>query len=134
MPQLIEHIDAIARKKQRDVLYLEFRDADGNPVDHHALPLRSQIIEWLDREGIGWQPCGGIASEHRIRAYTGQVYIDVPFAPADPGYQKVQAYLEHPDGSMRFREATFLVLPLEAALCNAHHDEPGFWERWAERF
>jgi hypothetical protein len=134
MPQLLEHIDAIARKKQRDVLYLEFHDADGNPVDYHALPLRPQIIEWLNREGVGWQPCGGVASEHRIRAYAGQIYIDVPFALENPGYRKVQAYLEHPDGSMRFREATFYALPLEAAMRNAHHDDPGFWERWAERF
>ncbi len=26
MPQLIEHIDAIARQKQRDVLFLRFND------------------------------------------------------------------------------------------------------------
>ncbi|WP_340122667.1 hypothetical protein [Methylobacter svalbardensis] len=43
-------------------------------------------------------------------------------------------YLENPDGSMRFETVGFWVLPLETAMKNAHHDESGFWERWAEDF
>ena len=38
------------------------------------------------------------------------------------------------DGSMRFSEAAFLYLPLEKAMLNAAHDEPGFWDRWAQTF
>ena len=34
MPMMIEHIDAIARRKQRDVLYLTFRE-----VEFWLLPL-----------------------------------------------------------------------------------------------
>lgn len=134
MPRLLEHIDAIARKQRRDVLYVEFQDTDKCAVDFSALPLRRQITEWLDSQRIKWQPCGGVASEHRLCAYAGQIYIDLPFDPEDPGFRKVQAYLEHPDGSMKFHGATFYALPLQIAMRNAHHDEPGFWERWADRF
>ncbi|WP_119157761.1 hypothetical protein [Caldimonas tepidiphila] len=135
MPQLIQHIDAIARKKQRDVLYLMFpRKKDRPPQDVEDLPLRRQIIEWLEHEGIDWKPCGGIASETRMVPYRGQIYVDVPFDPSDPAYQKLQSYLEHPDGTMRFDEALFCALTLDVAMKNAHHDEPGFWERWADEF
>jgi hypothetical protein len=69
-----------------------------------------------------------------MRSYAGQVFIDVPFDEANPQYQKVQAFLEHPDGTMRFDDVKFYVVPLEDAMKNSHHDEPGFWERWAENF
>lgn len=134
MPQLIEHIDAIARREQRDVLYIEFHDAEGRPVEFHALPLRRRLIEWLDGEGIGWRPCGDVASVRRLRGYEGRLYVDLPFVLDHPGFRKLQAYLEHPDGRMRFSEATFCVLPLAVAMRNAHHDAPGFWERWADGF
>ncbi|MFL9913987.1 hypothetical protein PQR75_00980 [Paraburkholderia fungorum] len=69
-----------------------------------------------------------------MRSYAGEVFIDVPFDAVEPQYQKVQAFLEHPDGSMRFDDVKFYVVPLQDAMKNAHHDEPGFWERWAENF
>jgi hypothetical protein len=58
MPQMIEHIDAIARRKGRDVLYV--------------------------------------------------------------------AFLETPDGKMKIEGAEFRYWPLEVAMKNKHHDEPGY--------
>jgi hypothetical protein len=52
----------------------------------------------------------------------------------DPRYCQLRDYLEHPDGSMRDDNVRFYVLKLEVAMQNAHHDEPGFWELWAETF
>ena len=62
MPQLIEHIDAICRAKQRAVLYLQFY-----PVDHYDLRVeskrkydwltdkrRQKILDWLDVNNIQW--------------------------------------------------------------------------------
>lgn len=57
---LIEHIDAIARSLQRDVLYLTFtshpfdfsREWDENPG--HP---RQTIINWLDKHDISWKDC-----------------------------------------------------------------------------
>ena len=142
MPMLIEHIDAIARQKQRDVLYLIFRkppgedDGDGWPgeLDWENLPIRARIIEWLETKGIGWQPCAGVANLNYMGGSDGMIYIDLPFDQTWPAYRELQEYLEYPDGSIRFPEVFFAYLPLEKAMENAAHDEPGFWEKWAENF
>ncbi|MFM0324879.1 hypothetical protein [Caballeronia glebae] len=134
MPQLIQHIDAIAREKQRDVLYLTFHEG-GQPREHYEqIAARKTIIEWLDSNKVGWLTCGDIANEHSLRSYAGQIYIDVPYDVNDPTYQAVQQFLEYPDGSMRFDGVMFWIVSLERAMKNAHHDAPGFWEQWAENF
>lgn len=141
MPMLIEYIDAIARKKQRDVLYITFhpknsRDDDswGRSYDWKDLPMRETVCKWLTENHIDWQPCGPVANEHSMRSYRGQIYLDVPYDDNDPLYVLVRDYLENPDGTMRFDTVTFWYWPLEKAMENAHHDEPGFWEKWAENF
>lgn len=155
MPMLIEHIDAIARQKQRDVLYLTFQPPGCDPQSLHSLdfyeeeddldaegasynwredPKREEICQWLTAHQINWQECGDIANENVMCSYEGQIYLDVPFDENDPQYCLLRDYLEHPDGTMRFATMTFYYLPLASALKNAHHDEPGFWEKWAENF
>ena len=142
MPMLIEHIDAIARKQQRDVLYLTFhlKNANANGFqerkgyDYNDDPVRNKICGWLTEHNMRWQPCGHIASETMMMSYRGQIYLDVPFDDNDPTYLKVRDYLEHPDGTMGFPTVSFWYLTLEKALENAHHDEPGFWEHWADNF
>lgn len=135
MPGLLEHIDAIARKLQRDVLYLAFIRADPPfSGDYEELDSRKCILQWFDDESIPWRECGPVANENVMRSYAGEVYIDVPYDEADPTYQKVQAFLEFPDGTIRFEDVRFWIVSLEHAMKNARHDEPGFWEQWAENF
>lgn len=134
MPQLIEHIDAIARAKKRNVLYVVFHENLRDQIDWEQLPVRKQIIEWLDVNSIAWKPCGHIASTNIMVGYKGQIYIDLPFDEKDPTYRKLCNYLEKPDGTMAFEGMTFCYHTLSAAMENAHHDEPGFWEKWAENF
>ncbi|KVE73575.1 hypothetical protein [Burkholderia vietnamiensis] len=135
MPQLIEHIDAIARKLQRDVLYLEFMKAQRpRRADYRGLGSRLRIVQWLDSEGIRWRECGQVASGTVVRSYAGEIFIDVPFDETDSQYRTVQAFLEYPDGAMRFDDVRFYVVTLQDAMKNVHHDEPGFWDRWADNF
>jgi hypothetical protein len=142
MPMLIEHIDAIARKKQRDVLFVTFHPPKSADIDEWDGPfhdweqdsMRETVCQWLTDHQINWQLCGEIASENMMRSYGGQIYLDVPYDDNDPLYVLVRDYLEHPDGRMRFETVSFWYLPLEKAMENAHHDEPGFWEKWAESF
>jgi hypothetical protein len=135
MPQLLEHIDAIARKLKRDVLYLDFEKAKRPHYnDYRQLESRIRILQWLDSEHIHWCECGPYASETTMRSYAGEIFLDVPFDETDTQYRKVQAFLEHPDGSMRFDDVNFYIVTLQLAMRNAHHDEPGFWERWADNF
>lgn len=153
MPRLIEHIDAIARKKSSAVLYVTFEapSSESNRsvpctesesrdlrspkhIDWENLPMRKTVIAWLDENGVAWQPCGDIANPNLMLPYEGQIYIDVPFDEKSPGYQKLSSFLEYPDGTMRLPGVLFWCLPLDVAMKNAHHDEPGFWDKWAEAY
>lgn len=142
MPQLIRYLDQIAREKQRDVLSIQFTDPSANPFmpdeDHGADQgverRRQQLIEWLDQNGIGWEPCGPVADPNWMRSYDGRIYVDTPYEPGAQPYQKLQGYLEHPDGRMRLEGVHFMLLRLERAMENAYMDEPGYWDRWAKSF
>jgi hypothetical protein len=137
MPQIIEHIDAIARQKQRDALFVTFFDdprGNKSPYSWDSHPARAAIVEWLDAHGYAWQPCGEVASVNIMRSYRGSIYIDVPYDTDNAAYLALEAFLEYPDGSLRTPHMRFLVISLDDAQKNAHHDEPGFWARWAEDF
>ena len=148
MPLLIDHIDAIARKKQRDVLFVEFFNVnegdatadDDDPfdrrfnVDWEAHPGRAEVIAWLDEHHIGWQQCGKVACLHMMIPYLGDLYIDLPYEQSLAEYRALEAFLENLDGTMRLPGVRFCYQPLARAMKNAHHDEPGFWEKWAEGF
>ena len=153
MPLLLEHIDAISRQKQRGVLYVEFHPLATNPEAGEGLsdqdvwawktmpdsawqtlPIRKQIIDWLDAQGIGWQRCGHFADVGLMMGYRGQLYIDLPYDQSLPAFQALQAFLENPDGSMRYPKVFFIYCALDKAMENTAHDEPGFWDSWAENF
>ncbi|GAA4030314.1 hypothetical protein [Actimicrobium antarcticum] len=134
MPQEIEHIDAIARQSGRDALYVIFHDDLRQRLDWAALPVRQQIITWLDLNGMHWRPCGHVGSTTFFGRYLGEIYIDVPFDLANPDYMTLCAFLENPDGSCKFPGARFCYYTLAEAMKNAEHDAPGFWEKVWEDF
>ena len=144
MPQLLRHIDAIARQEGRDVLFVKFYPVMrsfpnwdtliSSIPKWDTLPIRKQIIEWLDSQKLGWEPCGEWASENTMLPYLGTIYIKIPYDEENPDYRRLRNYLEKPDGSMRFDSANFCVTTIADAMENSHHDEPGFWEKWAEHF
>lgn len=139
MPLLIEHIDTIARQLGRDVLFVSFPACDPLPFDGKTAdwknhPPRQQVVEWLAANGIAWRPCAKIANENAMFGYSGDIYFDVPSDLDDPVYQKLSAFLEKPDGTPARDGVIFYRLPLDVAMKNRHHDEPGFWDRWAKDF
>jgi hypothetical protein len=146
MPRLIKHIDKIAREKNRTVLFVSFEPEDGSGAmslmhapnhsysDYEDDANRAELIAWLDAKGIGWEICGHIASENEWIAYNGNIYLDVPWNETDSQFVKVQELLETPHGDPRNPKVKLWACDLELAMKNAHHDEPGFWEKWAEDF
>jgi hypothetical protein len=142
VPQIIQTIDAIARKKGRDVLYLTFYprvapnpdDPLDDPsvyFDHQNSLIRKEVIQWLDDNDIGWQPCGKYDPHWIIlEGYCGDIYLDVPFDTENEAYQKLVAYLENPDGSMKIKDVTFWALGIEQAMTRKEQDEPGYWDRF----
>ena len=146
MPRRIEHIDKIARMKNRDVLWASFEPAENK--EHRQLMLapnhtysswetdenRKSVIEWLNSEGIAYEMCGHFASETGWISYGGNIYIDVPVDETDPVFKKILGRLENPDGTPCDPRVKLWITDLEEANKNSHHDEPGFWEKWAETF
>lgn len=137
MPYLLRHIDAIAREKQHDVLFLAFgyRDGKDDAFDNYfpeSDAVRLNVMEWLTTNNIPHQPCAGFANENYMGGWRGEEYLDVPNDPQDANYKKLCDYFEKPDGTTKIPEVRFFILPLEKAMENAHHDEPLFWDKWAK--
>jgi hypothetical protein len=136
---LIEHIDAICRAKQRDVLYIQFypvdyydlRDESKQQYDWCTDKRRQELLDWLDANGIHWVKCGPFAEHGAVYwlGYLGDIYVDVPFNEADPKYCLLRDHIEKPDGSMRDENVRFYCVSLKYAMKYAHHDEEGFWDR-----
>ncbi|QDG69647.1 hypothetical protein [Janthinobacterium tructae] len=135
MPQLIDHIDAIARKRQRAVLYLEFHPKsyeESRLYRHDDDAVRTSMLDWFDAQAIAWQPCGPYAELSGFSSWRGQICFELPYDEMLPAYCQLRDYLEHADGSMRHAGVRFYLLTLDLAMQNAAHDEPGFWDRWAQ--
>jgi hypothetical protein len=142
----VEHIDAIARTKKRDVIYVEFHylvnprkreyrsPYDELVLDWEHLSARKIVADWLDAKAIHWSPCAEFADLNCLVSYRGQMYIDIPYDKKSSAFQLLEAFLEDTDGSALIPGVRFLYCTLEQALVNASHDEPGFWGRWAETF
>ena len=136
MPYLIKTIDQIAREKQRDVLFLDFPEVQESETffDYEQCEARKLVINWLEKNNIHFYPCGYVASENGFASSDGRLYLDVVFDVNDETYKILSNFLENPDGTMKIPGVRFCYLPLKMAMKNAHHDEPGFWGKWAEDF
>lgn len=60
MPQLLEHIDAIARRLKRGVLLIRFDEhlknkerSDWFSFEYETSEMRKTVIDWLDRSLSG---------------------------------------------------------------------------------
>lgn len=91
-------------------------------------------LQWLAASNIPFQPCGGVASENAIMSYPGLYYIDVPMNENHPTYRQLLAYFENEDGTPKDPLCVLYAYTLENAMKNAHHDEPGFWDKKIEDF
>lgn len=148
MPAMIKHIDQIAREKGRDVVFASFEDDSSTKNEarlRYTAPNhfndnwsedfnRAMMIAWLKEAGIQYEEVSHYASENGWQAYAGNIYIDVPFDDNDPQYRQLIEQWETPEGKPKHPQVKLWVLTHEQAMKNAHHDEPGFWEKWAETF
>lgn len=114
LSQLLKHIDAIAREKNRDVLFVHFEQYVYPDQDAHS--VRQMFIGWLEQQGIRYIPCLGIEPTGRSDVYSGSLYLDVPFDLQHKTYQKLSEYLEDDQGNMKIEGIQFFVLSLGLAL------------------
>jgi hypothetical protein len=132
MVQIIDHIDKIARIKQRDVLMIGFETPGKGFKRVWSQPdhVRQKIIAWLDAHDIMWESCAWMAEENGWCSYQGQIYVDVPYDQNDAKCRMLCEYLEDDQGLIRpeHGDTRFYLCTLEQSMKNVHHDEPGFWD------
>ena len=117
MPQLIEAIDAIARRKQRDVLFVHYQELFFLPDETYA--PHALFVAFLMKHRIPWAPCTGprkAGSGEHLSGGPALIYLDVPYDLDNPRYQALAGYLETPEGQMRDPRVRFLCFPLAKAL------------------
>ncbi|MGE8538773.1 MAG: hypothetical protein ACN6NI_05785 [Acinetobacter sp.] len=114
LSQLLQHIDAIAREKNRDVLFVHFEHYVHPEQDANS--ARQQFIDWLEQQDIRYMPCLGIEPTVGSEVYSGGLYLDVPFDLQHKTYQKLSEYLEDDQGNMKIDGILFFVLSLGLAL------------------
>ena len=134
MSQIIEHIDKIARDKNRDVIYISFDRDILSSYEYEEYKERKDLLIWLNKHEIAYEECGPIASENGWESYRGQLFLDVEIDDTNEKYQLICEHMDNPDGSFKISGVESWIFPLETALKNKHHDEPGFWDKWAENF
>ena len=61
MPQLVEHIDKIARNKGGAALYIVFDKAIFSGYDYESWSIRHEIVEWFEKNDIKTSPCAHMA-------------------------------------------------------------------------
>lgn len=115
MSKPMQHIDAIAREKNRDVLFVHFENyvhAEAQAIDS----VRQQVLAWLEANEIPFSPCMGLEEEQLLTSYNGDIYIDIPFDSRDHHFNLLSDYLEDEQGNMKIDGVLFFVLSLELAL------------------
>lgn len=114
MPKLLQHIDAIAREMNRDVLFVHFEKYEHN--DENSNSHRQEVLTWLEENEIPYVPCMGLEQEGLVDSYLGDIYIDVPFDLDNSLYLQLSNYLEDKEGEMKIEGVLFFVLYLETAI------------------
>lgn len=118
-----QHIDVIAREKQRDVLFIHFEDYVETD-DQESDSVRDQVLAWLETNEIPFEPCLGFEGEDEIQSYLGDVYVDIAYDEKNKQYQLLKDYLEDEEGNMKIEGVFFFVLSLEDASDDQQADFP----------
>ncbi len=114
MPLLLQHIDAIAREKNRDVLFVHFEEYNHEHPEKNT--ARNKVLDWLDLQNIEYTPCMGLEGEAVLSSYSGDIYVDVPFDAKNPAYRTLSELLEDEQGNMKIDGVLFFSLALDIAL------------------
>jgi hypothetical protein len=130
---VLDHIDAIARREGRDKLWVWF-DLTPRRGTWREDTLWLETTEWLSEHGFAWRRCFKIADETvMLGSYYGSLALETPHNPDGDEVRLLDSYFETSDAQPSVEGRVLNLLPLSEPMKNAHHDEPGFWEAWADR-
>jgi hypothetical protein len=129
MVKLIKTIDAIARERRADVIFLATFDDNGRHTREHPAIMAATM--WLTDEGIRWELCGGFQTGWiSLEGGPRVIFIDVPHEPGSGTLKKLEARFESGDGSPRIPGLILTLLTLDEAMENAEQDNPEFWDNF----
>lgn len=126
MPQILPHIDAIAREKNRDVLFISFEQYEHHNETAESNQPRQALMQWLDEQKIAYQPCMGMEQPGMLSGYSGDLYVDVPYDESNTTYQILRDHLEDEQGNMKIDGVLFFALSLDLAL-EIEAEREDFW-------
>ena len=118
MPQLVYTIDEIARKEQRDVLWVYF-----DIMNCECSKKRSALIKWLDIHGIRYEKAGSPPSSGWL-SYDGGLWIDLPIDKNDEKYRLLCEHMESSDGISRSPGVILYIVTLQYAMKAKSNDCP----------
>ena len=105
MPLLIEYIDEIACRLNRDVLMIgpDRTTAAKHDSSWKRSLERKSLLTWLDEQHINWELCGWLSTPGVTHSYQGDIYLDFLYSPDDARYQKFRNFVqEQENGSVKW--------------------------------
>lgn len=122
MVVLVEAIDAISRRLDRDVMYLRCS------CMHSA--ERAKAKDWLNAAGLSTSDCMPFVTSYlQIESPATELYIDVKYDPNSEVFRLLDSQFRNATGSPVLTGVLLTRLPLEQALLNKEQDEPGYWDK-----
>jgi len=126
MPRILEHIDEIARRLQRDVLLAGADSGTFDPFFSYSNKKKKilreeyeEVVESLKLFGIHYADCFGLQDNNLLtRPWVYEMFIDVPNDPSNENYKKVCSLFEHEDGTPKFKLYRLFIVPYEIAVSN----------------
>ena len=121
MVALLYHIDEIARRIKRDVLWVAFEYSERGSLEKMPRRLRqhrSKIITWLSKRNIRYQECYGVFDGALEEPYRGDVFVDLPLDNSNADFVALEEMLETAGGSSKIEGIVLYALPLKVARKN----------------
>jgi hypothetical protein len=127
MAEILESIDGIARRLNRDVYYLALVDGDGERLDIYT--DISEITDWLDAHRIGWALCMGFNEETVwFEGGPGCIFLDVHPEIDAAAMQQVEAHFMDGAGEPAIAGYVPAIMELKVARRFSERDRPDFWD------
>lgn len=129
MVQRIKTIDAIARERRTDTMFIAMVNRAGEATRDH--PAIAEATTWLTEEGLGWEICAGFQRGFvSLEGGSRVIFIDAPYAPGSRTLARLEARFEREDGTPRTPGIILALLTLDEAMSNAEQDDPVFWDHF----
>jgi len=126
MPRILEHIDEIARRLQRDVLLAGADRGTFGPFFSCSNKKKrilqeeyNKISESLQEFVIDYYDCFGLEVGGLLsRPWVYEMFIDIPNDVNNENYRKVCSLFEHEDETPKFKLYRLFIVPYEIAVSN----------------